>query len=77
MHCLECARERVPNDAVVIAVGICAHCGAGVCLNHAHVSPRHLTRTMANNRQVPVEPPAQRIDCSVCAAAQVSLSRHW
>ena len=35
------------------AVAICAHCGAGVCLDHAAVAP-------------PVDPPARRIHCPSC-----------
>ena len=41
------------------AVAICAHCGAGVCLDHAAVAP-------------PVDPPARRIHCPSCAAEQTA-----
>ena len=51
------------------AVGVCVLCGAGVCEDHATVTPHHLTRVAVVNRNVAVEPPARRIYCHTCAAA--------
>lgn len=66
MNCFDCAT----HGEVSSAVAICAGCGAGLCLEHAHVDPRWLARTAAINRTVPVEPPARVVRCGVCAHAQ-------
>ncbi len=65
MHCFDCAALGDAHDAVAI----CADCGAGICHNHAHVTPRWLTRTAVINRTVAIEPPARTIRCSVCQTA--------
>ena len=65
MNCFDCAALGEP----AVAVAICADCGAAVCPDHAHVTPRWLTRTMVINRIVAVEPPARTIRCTVCQAA--------
>ena len=66
MNCFDCAALGDHVDAVAI----CADCGAAVCHDHAHVTARWLTRTMAINRVVAVEPPARTIRCGVCQAAR-------
>jgi hypothetical protein len=66
MNCFDCTAHGQP----AAAVAICADCGAGVCAEHAHVTPRWLTRTMVINRVVAVEPPARTIRCTVCQAAR-------
>ena len=65
MNCFDCAALDRPTEAVAV----CAGCGAGVCADHAHVTARWLTRTMAINRTVPIQPPARTIRCTVCQAA--------
>ena len=65
MNCFDCAAL----GRSVTAVAVCAGCGAAVCLDHAHVTARWLTRTMAINRTVAVEPPARAIHCAICQAA--------
>ena len=52
MHCLDCAMNALDRDAVAV----CAHCGAGVCLDHAVVVPHRLTRPAVLLRQDPVDP---------------------
>ncbi len=37
MNCFECAKT---NDAVV-AVGVCQHCGVGLCLDHLAEARRY------------------------------------
>lgn len=66
MNCFDCAA----HDEVSAAVAICAGCGAGMCLDHAHVEPRWLTRNAAINRTVVVDPPARVLRCAVCTQAQ-------
>ena len=65
MNCLDCASlgRHTP------AVGICTDCGAGICADHARLSPHWLTRTAAVNRVVAVEPPARLLRCPVCQSA--------
>jgi hypothetical protein len=70
MYCFDCAAL---GDTTA-AVAICADCGAAVCAEHAHVTPRWLTRTMVINRVVAVEPPGRTIRCSVCQAARDAAS---
>ena len=66
MNCFDCGAHG--GDAAAVAV--CGDCGAAVCAGHAHVTARWLTRTMAINRVVAVEPPARTIRCAVCQAAR-------
>ena len=66
MNCFDCATHGEASSAVAI----CAGCGAGLCLEHADVHPRWLTRTMAINRTVTVESPARVVQCGVCAHAE-------
>jgi hypothetical protein len=72
MNCFDCA--AIGDQAE--AVAICADCGAAVCSAHARVTPRWLTRIMAINRVVAVEPPARTIRCNVCQAACDAAPRY-
>lgn len=69
MNCFDCAAHGRSETAVAL----CADCGAAVCLDHAHVTARWLTRTAALNRIVAVEPPARTVRCTVCQAARDAL----
>ena len=66
MNCFDCAAL----DKSTPAVAVCADCGAALCLHHAHVTPRRLTRTQAINRVVPAGPPTRTIRCTLCQAAR-------
>ena len=66
MNCFDCASLGRQETAV----GICADCGAGVCADHARLSPHWLTRTEVINRVVAVEPPARVLRCPVCHTAR-------
>jgi hypothetical protein len=68
VNCIEVDHD----DGEVTAVGVCSRCGAGVCRAHAVIHPLHLTVDRAVNRRVPVEPPARRILCLVCDAAEAA-----
>jgi hypothetical protein len=69
MNCFDCASMgRSAN-----ADAVCADCGAGLCHEHAHVSPHWLTRTAVINRTVVVEPPARMIRCNVCQVAHDAI----
>ncbi len=66
MNCFDCAAL----GRTVEGVAVCADCGAGVCLDHAQVTPRWLTRAMPINRTVALEPPARIIRCGLCQQAR-------
>ena len=66
MICFDCATHGEASSAVAV----CAGCGAGLCLEHAHVNPRWLTRTTAIDRTVMVEPPARVVQCGLCTQAE-------
>jgi hypothetical protein len=68
MNCFDCAALKRAETAVAV----CADCGAGVCIAHAHVDVRWLTRTAVINRTVVVEPPARVVRCVVCHAAHTA-----
>ncbi len=65
MNCLDCHL----GGSVTPAVAVCHHCGAAVCGEHAMIAPLTLSRVEPVNVTVPVEPPARRVHCAVCAAA--------
>jgi hypothetical protein len=66
MNCYDCATQDQLTRA---AVGICHDCGAALCVQHARVVGRYLTRIAVINRVVTVDPPARVIYCATCAAA--------
>ena len=39
MICLECATRTAPSTMAQPAIGCCAYCGAGICLDHARYVP--------------------------------------
>ncbi len=64
MDCLDCRPDEV------VAVAICGHCGAGVCVEHLIESDEQLTVRMPINRPVPIDPPARKLRCGRCMAAE-------
>ena len=67
MNCFDCADFGITSEAVAV----CADCGAGLCVDHARVAPRWLTRTTLTCT-VAVEPAARTIYCGTCHAARVA-----
>ncbi len=65
MNCFDCAAR----GNAVTAVAVCVGCGAAVCADHAHLTPRWLTRTAAINRTLVVPTPARALRCGVCEHA--------
>ena len=57
------------------AVAVCLGCGVGLCMAHAIVEPRYLTRTAVINRVELVEPPARVVHCAICASAEQAQTR--
>jgi hypothetical protein len=64
MNCLDCHPSDTP------AVAICGRCGAGLCAEHVIESDEHLTFLMPINRPMPADPPARKLRCARCAAAE-------
>jgi hypothetical protein len=64
MNCLDCQPEETA------AVAVCGHCGAGLCAEHLIESEERLTFTMPINRPVPADPPARKLRCARCTAAE-------
>ena len=72
--CLDCAETGRPYNDVV---GVCHECGAAVCLEHAVITKRVLTRPAAIMREDPVDPPARLITCVRChEALEAAHGRH-
>jgi hypothetical protein len=71
MNCYDCAILGHHSAAVAA----CIDCGAGVCVEHAVVTPRHLTRTAVINRIETVEPPARAVRCGTCTLARDAQKR--
>ncbi|MFG2396697.1 DUF2180 family protein [Streptomyces lydicus] len=67
MKCYDCAWA----DKAVDAVGICHHCGAGVCAQHCHVAlePGH---RLAGVGQTTFPRPARELICLTCHFAATS-----
>ncbi len=70
MNCFDCAALAHP----VPAVAVCLDCGAAICADHAHVTPRWLATTAAINRTIRVEPPTRSIRCTVCHTAHTAAT---
>lgn len=71
MTCFDCAvaGEEAP------AVAVCTGCGVGLCMSHAVVGPRYLTRVAVINRVDVVETPARAVHCEICAHAVEAQKR--
>ncbi|WP_107068068.1 DUF2180 family protein [Streptomyces sp. CT34] len=61
MKCFDCAWA----EEVVDAVGVCHHCGVGVCMRHCHVAlePGH---HLAGVGQSTLSRPARELTCLTC-----------
>ena len=64
MNCLECHPGPRP------AIAVCGRCGAGLCALHLIESDDWLTFEMPIRRPVPSAPPARKLRCGRCAAAE-------
>jgi hypothetical protein len=65
VNCFDC-----PDNPGTPAVAICGRCGAGLCRAHTHTKNETLTITAAINRTIPVSPPARKLRCGACHAAE-------
>lgn len=69
MNCLECTDDTT-------AVAVCGHCGAGLCRAHLIEGTEHLTVAVPINARERVEPPARRLRCKQCHAAETAAAAH-
>jgi hypothetical protein len=56
-------------------VAICGRCGAGVCAEHVVVREEHLRIELPIARSLAVSPPARRLRCERCDAAEAAQAR--
>lgn len=68
MICFDCAQAGREAPAV----GMCAGCAAGLCLDHAQVYPVALSCAAPPVARMSVDPPARVLRCRVCAAAHAA-----
>lgn len=71
MLCYECAVQGVRREAV----GMCHHCSAGLCEEHAHVEASPVKAARRNKTfgavrwEVELAQPARQMLCAVCQSA--------
>jgi hypothetical protein len=70
MNCLDCQPDEVA------AVAVCGRCGAGLCAEHLIETDEYLTFRMPINMPVEASPPARKLRCARCAAAEQGQQRH-
>ena len=70
MNCFECAKA---NDAVP-AVGVCQHCGVGLCLDHLIEAQYHRLawHHYACATQIPSMKPLRGVPAGIAAAAGIT-----
>jgi hypothetical protein len=59
MNCLLCATGAHTNTT---AVAVCTDCGAGVCIDHAHL----VTRAARPTGHIPASGATRKIHCTAC-----------
>ncbi|MFZ3573061.1 DUF2180 family protein [Streptomyces sp. BH097] len=67
MNCYDCAAA----DTSVSAVAVCRRCGAGICVQHAHVGHVSVPRT-AGTGLSESHALARHLTCDVCHHAEVA-----
>ena len=69
MNCLDCHPDEVA------AVAVCGRCGAGLCDEHLIETDEYQTFHMAINASAEASPPARKLRCLRCAAAEEGQQR--
>ena len=70
MNCLDC--HPIQNEAVAI----CGRCGAGLCIEHLIESEEPLVFHAPINARLVADPPARKLRCAHCAAAEYAQAHH-
>jgi hypothetical protein len=65
MNCYVCSLEKIDR----VAVGLCHHCSAGICIEHAIEVSSDVTTTYMLGRVVALPVKARRLLCHVCKSA--------
>jgi hypothetical protein len=73
MNCFECAKV---NDAVP-AVGVCRHCGAGLCLDHLVEAHRYRVggTNFGCSHEMPRVKPLSSVPTGIAASARHHTAR--
>jgi hypothetical protein len=66
MNCYDC----LTLQEISAAVAVCTRCGAGLCLDHAHVAPQTVHEAAGTGRSTHSHN-ARRLTCGVCHEAEV------
>jgi hypothetical protein len=66
MNCYDC----LTRQETTVAVAMCTRCGAGLCLNHAHVSPQ-VVYEAAGTGKTSHSLDARRFTCGLCHEAEI------
>ena len=69
MNCLDCHPDEMT------AVAVCGRCGAGLCAEHLIETDEYLTFPMAIYASAEASPPARKLRCLRCAAAEDGQQR--
>ena len=65
MHCYECLQAGVTRDAI----GLCHHCSAALCTEHAFVVADPVTTIYPLMKTVVLPKRARLLKCGTCKAA--------
>jgi len=65
MHCYECSKAGTNSEAV----GLCHHCSAALCVDHACIVADPVTTTYPLNRTVVLPKSARMLLCGTCLQA--------
>lgn len=65
MVCYECFLAGTRRDAV----GLCHHCGAALCPEHAQVVPEEITAQIPVVKTIVLSRKARRLLCHICREA--------
>lgn len=66
MNCYDC----LALEQKTVAVAVCSRCGAGLCLDHAHLAPQTVHEAAGTGRSTHTHN-ARRLTCGVCHEAEV------
>jgi hypothetical protein len=70
MMCYECFRKGIRREAV----GLCHHCSAALCEEHAAAISRPVTRNAPISKVILMPLPARELLCPVCLPALTQTS---
>lgn len=66
MNCYDC----LARQETTAAVATCTRCGAGLCIDHAHVAPEIVSEQVGTGKATH-SPDARRFTCGICHEAEI------